>query len=158
MITRVLTESGSVTVIRCNDGWLEGVEICLRCATGEFSAGKWGSEPSSDTEIKDSVASEMGTRGSGRLARGLDCAKLWVEGVLMPIRDETEGDDMEILLGGIGPGGRSGGGDIAERRREDEATEEGLRNDVSKDSRTSSSSSRNVTDGMDGDGCRTDEL
>ena len=93
----------------------------------------------------------MGTRGSGLLARGLDC------GILLMVGEEMEGD-MVAVLGGIGPGGRRGG-DIADGRGEDEAIEEGLRNDVSKEARTSSSSSsRNITDGMDGDGCRTDEL
>jgi len=72
----------------------------------------------------------MGTRGSGLLARGLDC------GILL----------MVAVLGAIGPGGRRGGG-IADGRGEDEATEEGLRNDVSKEARTSSSSSsRYITD------------
>ena len=141
MITKELTERVSVTVICCNDGWLDGVEIGLECATGELSGGKWGSDPSSDTEIKDSVASEIGTRGSGLLIRGLVGVTPRVV-VKMPVREEMEGDardDAVAVLGGIGPGGRSGGGETAEDR--DEKTEEGLRKDVSKVAWTSSSSS-----------------
>lgn len=126
-----------MTVIRCNDGWLDGVENGLECATGGLSGGKWGSDPSSDTEIKDSVASEMGTRGSGLLIRGLVGVTTRV-----PVREEMDGDvrdDAVAVLGGMGPGGRNGGGETAEDR--DEKTEEGLRKDVSKVAWTSSSSS-----------------
>jgi hypothetical protein len=69
---------------------------------------------------------------------------------------DNAGDGVIAVLGGIGAGGRSGGEDMAEVRGE---PEEGLRNEVSKDSRiSSSSSSLKMTEGMDGDGCRTEEL
>jgi hypothetical protein len=81
------------------------------------------SDPMSDTEIKDSVASKIATRGSDRLLRGLDFdVELKVDGALISLRDEVDGGDargdVAAVLGEIGPGERSGVGDTAEYRGE----------------------------------------
>lgn len=75
-----------------------------------LSGSKSGFDPTSDLEIKESVASEIGRRGSGRPVRELGTdTKRRFEVVLISDGEEMDGGNHVVaVLGGMGPGGRKG--------------------------------------------------